>query len=171
MKAMSASLRSRNSLTVITRAPAASSRFLVLSFMLVPLFAQCGSCAAVACKPRSRAFALRAANRVARALASHRKSTDCYVVPVRIPERELPGSRVRVHVRLLFEPSDVSACPLERHVEIVHAEEKEEPVARPRLVRILQGGMLMSAPLGEAEQAGFIRIQHLPKVARVRRVH
>jgi hypothetical protein len=59
---------------------------------------------------------------------------------------------------LLFEPSDESACSLECHIEIVDAEEQEKPVARWRLVRTHQGGMLVRAPPVEAEQDGSIRI-------------
>src|SRR5213076_3338548 len=75
---------------------------------------------------------------------------------------------VRVHVRLLFEPGDESACPFQCRVEIVDAKEQEEPVARWRLVRTHQGGMLVRAPLVEAEQHGSIRIQDLAKVVMAR---
>jgi hypothetical protein len=76
---------------------------------------------------------------------------------------------MRVHVGLLFEPGDESACSLQCHVEIVDAEEQEEAVARRRLVRAHQGGMLVRAPLVEAEQDGSIRIQDLTKVVMARR--
>jgi hypothetical protein len=33
-------------------------------------------------------------------------------------------------VRLFFEPSDESACPLQCQIEIVDAEEQEKPIAR-----------------------------------------
>jgi hypothetical protein len=72
-------------------------------------------------------------------------------------------------VGLLFEPGDESACSLQCHVEIVDAEEQEEAVARRRLVRAHQGGMLVRAPLVEAEQDGSIRIQDLTKVVMARR--
>jgi hypothetical protein len=49
------------------------------------------------------------------------------------------------------------------------AEEQEEPVARWRLVWTHQGGMLVRAPLVEAEQDGAIRIQDLTKVIMGRR--
>ncbi len=39
------------------------------------------------------------------------------------------GLRVRIHVWLLFEPSDERACPLERQVEIIDTEEQQEAVA------------------------------------------
>src|SRR5207245_8320392 len=65
---------------------------------------------------------------------------------------------------LLFEPADESAGPLQCHVEIVDAEEQEQPVARWRLVRAHQGWMLVRAPLVEAEQDGSICIQDLTKV-------
>src|SRR5207245_3754730 len=70
---------------------------------------------------------------------------------------------------LLFEPADESAGPLQCHVEIVDAEEQEQPVARWRLVRTHQGGMLVRAPLVEAEQDRSIRIQDLTKVVMARR--
>ena len=69
----------------------------------------------------------------------------------------------------LFELADESACPLQGQVEIVDAEEQEEAVARRRLVRAHQGGMLVRAPLVEAEQDGSIRIQDLTKVVMARR--
>src|ERR671910_255592 len=97
-----------------------------------------------------------------------RELTDCDVVSVRIPEGELPCLSVGVHVRLLFKPSDESACPLQCHVEIIDAEEQEEPVARWRRVWTHQGGMLVSAPLVEGEQDGPIRIQDLTKVVMAR---
>ena len=70
---------------------------------------------------------------------------------------------------LLFEPGDESADPLQCHVEIVDAEEQEQPVARWRLVPAHQGWMLVRAPLVEAEQDGSIRIQDLTKVVMTRR--
>jgi len=72
-------------------------------------------------------------------------------------------------VGLLFEPGDESADPLQCHVEIVDAEEQEQPVARWRLVPAHQGWMLVRAPLVEAEQDGSIRIQDLTKVVMTRR--
>src|SRR5919109_793927 len=97
-----------------------------------------------------------------------RERTDCDVVSVRIPEREFLCLSVRVQMRLLFEPGDENACPLQCHVEIIHAEKQEEPVARWRLVRTHQGRMLVGAPLVEAEQDGSIRIQDLSKVVMTR---
>jgi hypothetical protein len=94
---------------------------------------------------------------------------DGDVVSVRVPEGELPCSSVRVHVRLLFEPGHESTCSLECHVEIVDAEEQEEPIARWRLGRTHQGGMLVRAPPVEAEQDGSIRIQDLTKMVMARR--
>jgi hypothetical protein len=67
-------------------------------------------------------------------------------------------------VGLLFEPDDESACSVQCHIEIVDAKEQEEPVARRTLVRAHQGGMLVRAPLVEAEQDRSIRIQDLTKV-------
>jgi hypothetical protein len=98
-----------------------------------------------------------------------RERTDRHIVSVRIPEGELPCSSVRVHVRLLFEPVDESACPLQGHLVVVYAEEQEEPVARCRFGWAHQGGMLVRAPPVEAEQDGSIRIQDLTKVVMARR--
>src|ERR1700681_1539837 len=93
-----------------------------------------------------------------------RERTNHDVVSVRIPERELLCSSIRVRVRLLFEPGDERACPFQRHIEIVDAEEQEEPVARCRVLRARQRRMLVRAPLVEAEQDSSIRIDNLTKV-------
>ena len=93
-----------------------------------------------------------------------RERADRNVISVRISERELLGLRVRIHVRLLFEPRDESACPLQRQVEIIDTEEQQEPVARCRVIGAYQGGMLVSAPRVEAEQNSSIGIEDLPKV-------
>src|SRR2546429_6353453 len=63
------------------------------------------------------------------ALSGRRERTDRNVISVRISERELLGLSVRIHVWLLFEPSDESARPLKRQVEIIDTEEQQEPVA------------------------------------------
>ena len=63
------------------------------------------------------------------ALSVCRERTDRNVISVRISERELLGLSVRIHVRLLFEPSDERACPLKRQVEIIDTEEQQEAVA------------------------------------------
>ena len=63
------------------------------------------------------------------ALSRRRERTDRNVISVRISERELLGLRVRIHVWLLFEPSDQRACPLQREVEIIDTEEQQETVA------------------------------------------
>ena len=54
--------------------------------------------------------------------------TDRDVVPVRISQRELGRSSARVHVRLLFEPSDERARPLQRQIEIINTEKQQKPV-------------------------------------------
>src|SRR5262249_24812689 len=46
-----------------------------------------------------------------------RERTDRNVISVRISERELLRSSVRIEVWLLFEPTDERACPLQRQVE------------------------------------------------------
>ncbi len=71
---------------------------------------------------------------------------------------------VRVHVRFFFELGDESACPLQCQVEIVDAEEQEQSVARWRVVRTHQRGMLVRTPLMEAKQDGSVGIQDLTKV-------
>src|SRR5437016_13957784 len=93
-----------------------------------------------------------------------RERTNRDVVSVRIPERELLCSSIRVRVRLLFEPGDERACPFKGHIEIVDAEKQEEPVARCPIVRARQRRMLVRAPLVEAEQDSSIRIEDLTKV-------
>src|SRR5947199_7870865 len=93
-----------------------------------------------------------------------RERSNHDVVSVRIPERELLCSSIRVHLRLLFKPGDERACPFQRHIEIVNAEEQEEPVARCRVVRARQRRMLVRTPLVEAEQDSSIRIEDLTKV-------
>src|SRR6266702_1998162 len=94
-------------------------------------------------------------------LAFPRERADHYVVSVRIPERKLHCSSARVHVRLFIEPSDESACPFQRHVEIIDTEKQEEAVARCRVVRTRQRWMLVRAPLMEAEQNRSIRVEDL----------
>src|SRR6202171_5525091 len=86
------------------------------------------------------------------ALSGRRERTDRNVISVRISERELLGLSVRIHVWLLFEPSDERACPLKRQVEIIDTEEQQEPVAGCPVIGAHQGGMLVGAPLVEAEQ-------------------
>ncbi len=63
------------------------------------------------------------------ALSGRRERTDRNVISVRISERELLGLSVRIHVWLLFEPSDERTCPLKRQVEIIDTEAQQEPVA------------------------------------------
>src|SRR6266487_2386767 len=65
-------------------------------------------------------------------------------------------------------PGDESACSFQCHIEIVDAEEQEEPVARCRPVRAHQRRMLVRAPLVKAEQNGSIRIEDLTKVGMAR---
>ena len=65
---------------------------------------------------------------------------------------------------LLFEPRDESACPCQRHAEIIDAEKQEEAVAGRRVIGAHQGGMLVGAPLVEAKQDSSIRVEDLPKV-------
>ena len=66
---------------------------------------------------------LQSALQIVRILA-FRERTDCNVISVRISERELRRSSVRIEVWLLFEPTDERACPLKRQVEIIDTEEQ-----------------------------------------------
>src|SRR5947207_2321991 len=106
-----------------------------------------------------------------RLIAPHlerRERTNHDVVSVPVPQRELLCSSIRVHLRLLFKPGDERACPLQCHIEIVDAEEQEQPVARCRVVRARQRRMLVRTPLVEAEQDSSIRIEDLTKVGMAR---
>src|SRR6266699_1089921 len=81
------------------------------------------------------------------ALSGRRERTDRNVISVRISERELLGLSVRIHVWLLFEPSEERACPLKRRVEIIDTEEQQEPVAGnslPSIGIVLEPGPGMS---------------------------
>src|SRR3984893_3668037 len=93
-----------------------------------------------------------------------RERTNHDIVCVRIAERELLCSSIRVRVRLLFEPGDERVRPFQCHIEIVDAEEQEEPVARCRIVRARQRRMLVRAPLVQTEQDSSVRIEDLTKV-------
>jgi hypothetical protein len=55
-------------------------------------------------------------------------------------------------VRLLFEPPDESARPLERQIEIIDTKTQEQAIARCPVIGTHQWGMLFGAPLVEAEQ-------------------
>jgi hypothetical protein len=67
-------------------------------------------------------------------------------------------------VGLLLEPSDESACPWQRHVEIIDTEKQEEAVAWLRVIGTHQGGMLMVTPQVKAEQDRAIRVEDLTEV-------
>jgi hypothetical protein len=96
--------------------------------------------------------------------SSSTERTDRDVIPVRIPERELHGSSARIHVGLLLEPSDKSACPRQRRIEIIDTEKQEKTVARLRVIGARQGGMVMGAPLVKAEQDRSIGVEDLTPV-------
>jgi hypothetical protein len=93
-----------------------------------------------------------------------RERTDHDVIPVRISECELHGSSARIHVGLRLQPSDESACPLQRHFEIIDPEKQEESVARLRVIGASQGGMVMGAPRVKAKQDRSIRVEDLTEV-------
>ena len=57
---------------------------------------------------------------------------------------------------LFFQTADERPRPWQGYVKVVDPEEQEEAVARRRLVRAHQGGMLVRAPLVEAKQDGSI---------------
>ena len=52
---------------------------------------------------------------------------------------------------LFFQPADERACPWQSYVKVVDPEEQEEAVARLGVVGTCQRGMLVGAPLVEAE--------------------
>jgi hypothetical protein len=54
--------------------------------------------------------------------------------------------------------------PLQGHAEIIDTEKQEEAVAGRRVIGAHQGGMLVGAPLVEAEQDSSIGVEDLPKV-------
>jgi hypothetical protein len=58
-------------------------------------------------------------------LLGRSQCADHDVIPVRIPERELSGSSVGIHLRLLFESGDERAGPRQRIVEVINTEEQE----------------------------------------------
>jgi hypothetical protein len=70
---------------------------------------------------------------------------------------------------LFFEASDERACSWQRHVGIIDTEKQQETVARLCVIGARQGGMLMRAPLVQAEQDGSIRIEDLTEVVMGRR--
>jgi hypothetical protein len=53
-------------------------------------------------------------------------------------------------MRLLLEPSDKSACPWQRPVEIIYTEKQEQAVTGLRTLWAHQRGMLMVTPLVKA---------------------
>jgi hypothetical protein len=67
-------------------------------------------------------------------------------------------------VGLLLEPSDESACPGQRHVDVIDPEKQEEAVARLRVLGAHQRGMLVGTPLMKAEQDRSIRVEDLSEV-------
>src|SRR5258707_8294328 len=97
------------------------------------------------------------------------KCADGDVVSVEISDSELLRSSIRVHVRLLVEPSDEPARPLHGQVEVVDAKEQQEPVSWCRTVRTHQGGVLVGTPLVETEQDSAVRVQELAEVVVGRR--
>ena len=92
------------------------------------------------------------------------KRTDHDVIPVRIPKCNLHGSGARVLVRFLFKAGDERPCSWHRRVKIIDTEKQQQAVARLRVIRAHQGGMLMGAPLVQAEQDRAIRVSDLPEV-------
>ena len=72
---------------------------------------------------------VRAASAAAMLISACRQRTDRNVISIRIPERELVRSSVRVEVRFLFEPADERACPSKCQIEIIDPEEQQEAIA------------------------------------------
>jgi len=97
-------------------------------------------------------------------LLGRRQRTDCDVIPVRVPQRELRSTSVLVQVWLLLESSDESARPWQRHCEIIDTEKQKEAIARLRVIGARQGGMLMGTPLVKAQQHRSIRVEDLTEV-------
>src|SRR5262245_52595000 len=90
--------------------------------------------------------------------------TDGDVISVRVPERELHGASVWIHMRLFFQPADQRAPPRQSHLEVVDPEEQEEAVARLGVAGTCQRGMLVGTPLVETKQDRSIRVDDLPEV-------
>jgi len=67
-------------------------------------------------------------------------------------------------MRIFLEPRDKSACSLQGPVEIVDAEEQQQPITGCALAGIHQRRMVLGAPLVEAEQHGSVQIEELTKV-------
>ena len=90
--------------------------------------------------------------------------TDGDVVPVKISERKLRGSSVRIHVWLFLKPADKSARPWQSEVKVVNPEEQEQAVSRLGVSGACQRRMLVRPPLVETEQYRSIRVEDLPEV-------
>jgi len=97
-------------------------------------------------------------------LLGRSEGTDRDVVPVLISECELRGSGARVHVGLFIESINESACPLQRHVEIIDTEKQQEAIARLRVIGTTQRRVLMGTPLVQTEQNRSIRVENLTPV-------
>jgi len=67
-------------------------------------------------------------------------------------------------VGFFLEPGDERACSCQRQVEIIDTEKQEETVARRRVIRTHQRGMVMSTPTVKAEQDRSIRVEDLTEV-------
>ena len=81
---------------------------------------------------------LRPASAAAMLISACRQRTDRNVISVRISERELLRSSVRIEVWLLFESTDERACPLKRQVEIIDTKEQQEAIAGCPVIRAHQ---------------------------------
>ncbi len=67
-------------------------------------------------------------------------------------------------MRLLFQPGDKSACPLQGHVEIIDSEKQQKTVAGSTVAGTHQGRVVMGTPLVKAEQDRSIGVEELTKV-------
>jgi hypothetical protein len=72
-------------------------------------------------------------------------------------------------MRLFLELRDKGACPPQRRLVIIDAEEQKEAVAGRPVAGTHQGRMVLDTPLVKAEQHGSIRVEELTKVAMGRR--
>src|ERR1700689_3400215 len=99
----------------------------------------------------------RSAERLGPTLKLERADRD--VVSVRISDRELLRSSIRVEMWFFFEPRHQPAGPLQCKFEIVDAKEQEEAIAWCSVIGTHQGGVLVVAPLVQAQQDSSIRVE------------
>jgi len=74
-----------------------------------------------------------------------RERTDRNVISVQVSEQELLSLCVRIHLWLLFEPSDEAARPLKCKGGIIGTEEQQEPVAACPVTGLINEGCSQGA--------------------------